>query len=103
MDSSKPDVVTSRRDRMLSFTLEHLQPLGTGPRLGRLLCSGRKAIETPHYVAATSRGVISHISHDTLRKHTAVSSIYLGLEDCKGLPSALTACADFLLTVPLQS
>lgn len=70
------------RDSMLSFTLTHVKPSWSGPRLGELLCGGRRAIKTPNYVATTSRGVIPHITHDTLQKHTAVSSIYLGLEDC---------------------
>lgn len=68
---------------MLSFTLIHPNPASLGPRLGRLLFVKRKAIQTPHYVAVTSRGVVPHISQDMMRKHTAINSVYLGLEDCK--------------------
>jgi queuine tRNA-ribosyltransferase accessory subunit len=68
---------------MLRFSLANVNSSATGPRLGQLLRGGRKAIETPHYVATTSRGVVPHISPDTLRKHTAVSNIHLALEDCK--------------------
>lgn len=103
MDSSKLDSSTSLQDSMLKFTLEHLHSSNVGPRLGQLLCGHRKAIETPHYVAITSRGVVPHLSHDTLQKHTAVSSIYLGLEDCKSFHETVTACADSVLTVRFQS
>lgn len=68
---------------MLNFCLVLPESSAISPRLGQLLRGGRKVIETPHCVATTSRGVVPHVSHDTLRKHTAVSSIYLGLEDCK--------------------
>ena len=57
-----------------------------GPRLGRLCRQGRKDILTPNYVAVTSRGVIPHLSQDTLRGRTDVNGVYLALEDCK-LPS----------------
>jgi queuine tRNA-ribosyltransferase accessory subunit len=100
MDNSTPDNSTNDLNHMLNFTLAHLKPSTIGPRLGQLRREGRKVIQTPHYVATTSRGVVPHISHDTLRKHTAVSSIHLGLEDCKRLPVSLTACADLLLTAP---
>ena len=84
---------------MLSFSLACAKSSTTGPRVGRLTRVGQKAIKTPHYVATTSRGVVPHISHDTLQKHTAVSSIYLALEDCMEFPHAATACADSVLTV----
>ncbi|ERF69776.1 hypothetical protein EPUS_07032 [Endocarpon pusillum Z07020] len=66
---------------MLSFFVAYAKSSTVGPRVGRLTRVGQKAIKTPHYVATTSRGVVPHISHDTLQKHTAVSSIYLALED----------------------
>ena len=42
-----------------------------------------RSIQTPHYVAVTSRGVIPHLSPDVLQKHTRISLMYYGLEDCK--------------------
>jgi queuine tRNA-ribosyltransferase accessory subunit len=42
-----------------------------------------KAIETPHYVAVTSRGVVPHVSPDVLARHTSIKAVYFGLEDCK--------------------
>ncbi len=88
------------KDAMLSFSLAHAKPSTIGPRAGQLTRVGRKAIKTPHYVVTTSRGVVPHISHDTMQKHTSVSSVYLALEDCKESLYAATACADSLLTVP---
>lgn len=68
---------------MLSFTLIHTGSSDIGPRLGQLILGGRKTINTPHYVTTSSRGVVPHISHDTLRRRTEVAGIYLGLEDCQ--------------------
>jgi queuine tRNA-ribosyltransferase accessory subunit len=67
---------------MLNFILLHQATSDVGPRLGQLARAGRKTIKTPNYVALTSRGVVPHISHDTLRRHTAVAGVYIGLEDC---------------------
>jgi queuine tRNA-ribosyltransferase accessory subunit len=69
-------------EEMLKFVLESSHHLPQSPRLGRLLSHGRPPIHTPHYVAATSRGVIPHLSHDVLQKHTDINSAYIGLEDC---------------------
>jgi queuine tRNA-ribosyltransferase accessory subunit len=96
MDASNPD-------SMLRFSITNVSPCAIGPRIGQLLRGGRKAVETPHYVATTSRGVVPHISPDTLRKHTAVSSIHVALEDCKQFHLTPTSGADSLLTVPVQS
>lgn len=91
---------TYKTDAMLSFSLAHTLPSTRGPRLCQLTHIGRKAIKTPHYVATTSRGIVPHISHDTMQKHTSVSSVYLALEDCKEYHYAFTtAFADSVLTV----
>jgi hypothetical protein len=103
MSSFKLTVSTYDEDSMLNFAFTQRKSSDIGPRLGQLRCGGRKAIETPHYVTTTSRGVVPHVSHDTLQRHTAVSSIYLGLEDCKLPHFASAASADSLLTVPIQS
>lgn len=57
-----------------------------GPRLGRLSLPGRRIIETPHYLGLTSRGTIPHISQDTFRRDTSITSVYVPLEDCKFTP-----------------
>ena len=55
------------------------------PRLGRLSLPGRNAIETPHYLGLTSRGVIPHLSQDNLDRLSSISGVYAALEDCKSL------------------
>lgn len=68
---------------MLKFILTHTENSPLGPRLGQLVWSGRSPINTPHYVAATSRGIVPHLSHDTMQKHTSIRGVYVALEDCK--------------------
>lgn len=53
------------------------------PRVGRLATPRRKAIATPHYIPASSRGAVPHIAHDVVRQHTAINGLYIGLEDCR--------------------
>ena len=53
------------------------------PRLGRLGVASRKPVATPHYIPLTSRGVVPHLTHDVVRDQTAISSLYIGLEDCR--------------------
>lgn len=69
-------------EEMLAFTIDAALQRG-GPRLGSLAVKGRGAIPTPNYVATTSRGVVPHLSHDNLLRHTKIRSMYFGLEDCK--------------------
>ena len=59
------------------------QPYGQGARLGTLSLAGRKPINTPHYLALTSRGLIPHITQDNLKSHFNVRSVHFPLEDCK--------------------
>ena len=70
-------------DEMRPFNLLISREPGGGPRLGRLLLRHGHAIETPHYLAITSRGVVPHLSQDNLQRHTNIKAAYLGLEDCK--------------------
>ncbi|KAJ5176824.1 uncharacterized protein N7482_002701 [Penicillium canariense] len=51
------------------------------PRVGKLALAGRQTISTPAHVPLTSRGAVPHISHDMVRKETAINSLYIGLED----------------------
>lgn len=103
MENLDADPSESSYNSMLTFTLINPSLFTSGPRLGKLIRFGRRAVETPHYVAITSRGVVPHISQDILQKHTMVSSIYLGLEDCKRLHLVHTVYADDLLTATFQS
>ncbi|RMZ87209.1 hypothetical protein DV736_g5564, partial [Chaetothyriales sp. CBS 134916] len=80
MASSAETSVGRLPDEMLKFIVDRRSRL-TGPRLGRLLSKGRPPLQTPLYVAATSRGVVPHVAEDLLQRHTAVSAVYMGLED----------------------
>jgi len=76
------------------FTFKLLQAASTfakGPRLGNLAIKGRGALQTPNFIALTSRGVVPHLSHDVLAQHTNISGVYMALEDCKQ-PSTLLIC-----------
>lgn len=56
---------------------------GSAARLGKISLPGRKAIETPNFFAATSRGSVPHLTPDNLRRHTPVSGVYMALEECE--------------------
>ena len=70
-------------DEMLKFVLESAHGLLQSPRTGRILSHCQpSALLTPNFIAATSRGVVPHISQDVLQKHTDIGAVYMGLEDC---------------------
>ncbi|MCJ1398819.1 hypothetical protein MMC11_002020 [Xylographa trunciseda] len=50
-------------------------------RLGTLRYGIRTPIETPHFIAITSRGAVPHLSQDTMRESTAINGVYVALED----------------------
>ena len=75
--------MASLPDEMFRFIVDTSSHALPAPRLGRLLARGRIPISTPHYVPPTSRGVIPHVSPDIIEKHTTISAVYIGLEDCK--------------------
>jgi queuine tRNA-ribosyltransferase accessory subunit len=52
-------------------------------RLGVLSFEDRHAVETPHYIAISSRGCIPHLTPDNVRTQTSIKSIYTAFEDCK--------------------
>jgi queuine tRNA-ribosyltransferase subunit QTRTD1 len=63
-------------DEMLSFNiLKSTGPNIISPRLGTLIIQRRKPVETPHFIALTSRGAVPHISQDTLRDNTNVKGV----------------------------
>ncbi|CAK3938872.1 related to tRNA-guanine transglycosylase family [Lecanosticta acicola] len=63
------------------FTLIKSSSQTLGPRLGKLALTGRRVLDTPHYLGNTSRGVVPHITQDTFRRDTDISGVYIGLED----------------------
>ncbi|MCJ1468863.1 hypothetical protein MMC07_007493 [Pseudocyphellaria aurata] len=60
-----------------SFTISS----DNGSRRGNVHVPGRKTIQTPHYLALSSRGIVSHLSQDTMREHTSITGLYTALED----------------------
>ncbi|KAH8909111.1 tRNA-guanine transglycosylase [Coniochaeta sp. PMI_546] len=54
---------------------------GAGARLGRLVSSGTRTVDTPNFFAVTSRGAVPHVTPDNLSKHVPVQGAYMALED----------------------
>ncbi|EPS37689.1 hypothetical protein H072_8577 [Dactylellina haptotyla CBS 200.50] len=52
-----------------------------GARIGVLQLSKGFTLNTPNYLAPTSRGAVPHLSPDNLEKHTRVVGVYVALED----------------------
>ena len=57
---------------------------GCSARLGKLALPGRRTIDTPTFTAATSRGVIPHLTPEVVERDTSISTAYMALEDCMG-------------------
>ena len=69
--------------KVVSFHLSRSHSDKDEPRLGRLTFQGRNPIQTPHYVAASSRGAVPHLSQDMTRDNTSIRAIYTAVEDCE--------------------
>jgi queuine tRNA-ribosyltransferase subunit QTRTD1 len=54
-----------------------------GPRLGRLTVHGRNQLDTPNFLAVTSRGVVPHMTPDVVASSTDIRGVHMALEDCK--------------------
>jgi queuine tRNA-ribosyltransferase len=63
--------------------LSHVDPSIIGPRLGRLRVEGRRELETPNFLAITSRGVVPHMTPDVVAGSTDIRGVHMALEDCK--------------------
>ncbi|KAK6523826.1 hypothetical protein TWF281_001794 [Arthrobotrys megalospora] len=57
------------------------QPGATAARTGVLNLSKGFTLQTPNFLAPTSRGVVPHLSPDNLEKNTGVEGVYVALED----------------------
>lgn len=79
MAPSGPDI-SALPDEM--FTIIKSALSSTGARLGHLRLPHRHLVETPHYLALTSRGVVPHLTQDTFRGETGIVGVYVPLEDC---------------------
>lgn len=93
MNNAAMDPETSTPSEMTFSVLSSAAPV-LAPRVGKLAIPGRQAISTPHFVPLTTRGAVSHIAHDVLRKETAINSLYLGLEDCMYLDLSIARDMD---------
>ena len=69
--------------KLLPFELLSPDTWEDGPRIGRLSFPNRVPIETPHYVAISSRGAVPHLTQDMMRDNTQIGAIYVALEDCE--------------------
>lgn len=72
------------------FTIIKATSQGLGIRLGRLTVAGRKAVDTPHFLGITSRGVVPHLTQDTFARDTNIGAVYVPLEDCESTPATPT-------------
>lgn len=75
-------MVLEKGKKMVFEVLSRVEPEQLGPRLGRLSLKGRKALDTPGFLAISSRGVVPHITPDVLSDHTQICGVHIGLEDC---------------------
>jgi len=66
---------------VLKFELLKTSAEQLAPRLGNLLTRSGGTINTPHYIANTSRGLVPHLSQDMLIKNTQLQGVYLAIED----------------------
>lgn len=67
----------------LTFDFQAYDPTDSGLRIGTLSVNGRSTINTPHYVAISSRGTVPHLTQDMMRDNSAITGIYAALEDCE--------------------
>lgn len=63
--------------------LGHFEVGTVGPRLGRLAVKGRQELETPNFLAVSSRGVVPHLAPDVISAHAKFGGVHMALEDCK--------------------
>ena len=54
----------------------------SGARLGQVQINGRRDLDTPNFLAISSRGVIPHISPDVIAAHTNFGGVHMAVEDC---------------------
>lgn len=58
---------------------------GLAARLGRLVLPQRQAVDTPSFFAVASRGVVPHLTPDTIARHGGFSGAYMAMEDSKSI------------------
>lgn len=85
MAARHTDQVSIESKSAVSFDITSVESKNSGPRLARISFPGRKTIDTPHYLALSSRGTVPHLSQDMVRDNTAIHGFYVALEDCEFL------------------
>lgn len=75
--------MASRKQTKLNFEILSDSGTTSGARLGRLAIEGRKALETPDFIAVTSRGVVPHMTPDVIAAHAQFGGVHMALEDCR--------------------
>lgn len=65
-------------------------------RLGELAFAGKDAIETPNFLAVTSRGVMPHISPDAIPSQVSFPGVFIAIEDCSSLLSSRVFASPFM-------
>ncbi len=87
MTTTQVDLNSPQSRKLFSVVIKPTESPLNKSRLGKLQFPKRKVVETPHYLALTSRGAVPHLSQDMMRDHTSISGVYTALEDCES-PSA---------------
>ena len=88
MPAAKLPSMAQHSSKLMSFQLCKAQSDNDQPRLGRLNFQGRNPIDTPHYLAVTSRGAVPHLSQDMTRDNTSIRALYAAIEDCEWIESS---------------
>lgn len=100
-DEDSSSMGSDAAKRIFFEILSHVDPNVISPRLGRLCVQGRKDLETPDFMAISSRGVIPHMTPDVIATNTRVGGVHIALEDCKSWPrsraNSVSGLMDFQL------
>jgi queuine tRNA-ribosyltransferase subunit QTRTD1 len=90
--------MASRKQTNLSFEILSNPDSTSGARLGRLAIEGRKALETPGFIAVTSRGVVPHMTPDVVAAHAQFGGVHMALEDCRSHVVLFYYCSALILS-----
>jgi queuine tRNA-ribosyltransferase subunit QTRTD1 len=78
---------TSERRAASTFSIQYVADAQSSgdmvSRVGSLELKGRRVIETPGFLAITSRGVVPHLTPDVLAQYASFGGVHLALEDCR--------------------
>jgi queuine tRNA-ribosyltransferase subunit QTRTD1 len=72
-----------KREESMAFEILKNIDHNVSARLGRLAIKGRKVLETPNFLAVSSRGVLPHMTPDVIIASTRIEGVHMALEDCE--------------------